>query len=717
MVQQDSNKGSNGTQPPLCRHGNNLLHEKSPYLLQHAHNPVDWYPWGDDAFQRAIREDKPVFLSIGYATCHWCHVMSHESFEDEMVARLLNDAFVCIKVDREERPDIDNVYMMVCKIMTGSGGWPLNIVMTPDKKPFFAATYIPREGRFGMTGMLDLIPKISLLWRSQRSDMVSSAEQIKNALITASASDTTHTLDEQVLTSAFEDLLLRFDHEYGGFGSSPKFPAPHTIMFLLRYWNRTGDPRALRMVTKTLDEIRRGGIYDHIGFGIHRYSTDARWRVPHFEKMLYDQALLAIAYTEAYLATQKPQYRAAAEEILSYVLRDLTSPEGAFYSAEDADSEGREGAFYLWTTEELERALGREDATLARTIYNVTPDGNFFDPHGGSRNNILYLVPSLEKIAQKHSITPHEIAARYETIRSTLFFVRQQRPRPTRDDKVLADWNGLAIAAFAKAAQAFKRPDYADAAARAARFILSSMRSPDGGLYHRYREREAAIPSFAEDYACMVWGLFELYEATFNARYISAAVELNRNHVTNFWDSIHGGFFTVSGTSEQLLVRRKEIYDGALPSCNSIAFLNLVRLARLTGSSDLDSMAAKLCAFFAKKVQESPALHALFLCALNHALGPSHEVVIAGKREGNDSQALVYAYHTRFLPSVVVLFLSDDGKDIIVDLSHYAGLYCTTNGQATAYVCSGHACSAPTTNPEKLLESLGEAPRDLKQAQ
>jgi len=708
MVQDDRNRSMSGTQPPLSWHVNSLIHEKSPYLLQHAHNPVDWYPWGDEAFREALVKDKPVFLSIGYATCHWCHVMAHESFEDEVVARLLNNAFICIKVDREERPDIDSVYMAVCQMMTGSGGWPLNIVMTPDKIPFFAATFIPREGRFGMMGLLDLVPKISVLWKERRSDVVRSAQEIKNALMAASPPNGSRELDEQVLTSAYGELLLRFDSEFGGFGHAPKFPTPHTLMFLLRYWNRTKNPRALEMVTKTLDEIRRGGLYDHIGYGIHRYSTDVQWRVPHFEKMLYDQALLAMAYTEAYLVTHEPDYQAAAEEILAYVLRDLTSPEGAFYSAEDADSEGKEGAFYLWTPEQLRQALGRENAALAQTIFNVTADGNFSDTRNDSGVNILYLTTPLDEIAKKHSMTLEKILEQYKKIRSTLFSVRRQRTRPGRDDKVLSDWNGLAIAAFSKAAQAFNRPDYADTAARATGFILTSMNCHQGGLCHRYRDGETAIMAFAEDYACMVWGLIELYEATFDAHYLSSAVELNRYLITHFWDRTIGGFFTVSDISEQLLVRRKEIYDGALPSGNSIAFLNLVRLARLTGNPDLEKLAAKLCEYFSMTVQESAASYTLFLCALDHSLGPSHELVIAGTKGGPDTQAMVNAYRSRFLPSAVLILKPDDGSESIVDMAPYVRQYCAVNGQATAYVCSNQVCAVPTTDPEKLLELLPE---------
>jgi uncharacterized protein YyaL (SSP411 family) len=712
MVRLDPSGQKHDVPPARKRQANHLMYEKSPYLIQHAYNPVDWYPWGVAAFERAISEDKPVFLSIGYATCHWCHVMAHESFEDENIARLLNDSFICIKVDREERPDVDNVYMAVCQMMTGTGGWPLTIIMTPDKKPFFAGTYLPREGRFNMPGMIDLLPIISALWKEQRGDLIRSAEEISDALVLPLSSGTAPVLDEHVLDSAYGDLVLRFDHEFGGFGNTQKFPSPHILMFLIRYWNRTGKSRALAMVTKTLDEIRRGGIYDQIGFGVHRYSVDARWQVPHFEKMLYDQALLAIAYTEAYQATKNPEYRRTAEEILTYVLRDMASPQGAFYSAEDADSEGREGAYYLWTGTELEEVLGDEDAALAQAVFCDTGTGKYCVPHNGGTGTVLRRTGSLDSIARHHQMTGDELAEKIEEIRSALFFARQKRPRPQRDDKVLADWNGFAIVALARAAQAFDEQKYADAGQRAARFILEVMHDSGGGLFHRYRDGEAAIPAFADDYTSVVWGLVELYEATFKYSYITAATELNRYFMEHFEDGEHGGFFTTADTSELVLVRKKEVYDGAVPSCNSVALLNLLRLARLTGSYQLEKTAGALSRSFSATVNHAPSGYTFFLCALDYAFGPSHEVVIAGELQQPDTRALIHVCHTYFLPSVMILFQPDGVPNTTPFPSVGSTMYPAPRGKATAYVCSRHACILPVTNPDDLPGILGVRPSE-----
>ena len=694
-------------QPARKRLANRLIYEKSPYLIQHAYNPVDWYPWGVAAFERATAEDKPVFLSIGYATCHWCHVMAHESFEDETVARLLNESFICIKVDREERPDVDSVYMAACQMMTGTGGWPLTIVMTPDKKPFFAGTYLPREGRFRMPGMLDLLPKISALWKEKRSDLLASATEITDALVSSSPPGAAPVLDEHTLDSAYRDLVLRFDSEFGGFGNAPKFPSPHMVMFLIRYWNRTGTSRALAMATKTLDEIRRGGIYDQIGFGVHRYSVDARWQVPHFEKMLYDQALLAIACTEAYQATKNPEYRRSAEEILTYVLRDMASPQGAFYSAEDADSEGIEGAYYLWTKKEMEEVLGDEDAALARAVFCDNGTGKHPVPHHGAAGMILRRTGALESIARHHRMTTDELEEKIEEIRSALFAARQKRPRPERDDKVLADWNGFVIVALAKAAWAFGEQKYADAGQRAARFILDGMHAPGGGLFHRYRDGEAAIPAFADDYTSMVWGLVELYEATFDYSHITAATELNRYFIDHFEDGEHGGFFTTSDTSEQVLVRKKEVYDGAAPSCNSVALLNLLRLAHLTGNFQLEKTAGALSRCFSATVDNAPSGSAFFLCALDYAFGPSFEVVIAGDLQQPDTRALLHVCQTHFLPSVILLFQPAGVPNTTPLTAAGSIVYPAPFGKATAYVCSRQACISPVTNPDDLPGILG----------
>ncbi|HEX9596819.1 MAG TPA: thioredoxin domain-containing protein, partial [Anaerolineales bacterium] len=504
---------------------NRLIFEKSPYLLQHARNPVDWYAWGPEAFEKARAGDKPVFLSIGYSTCHWCHVMAHESFEDTTVARLMNEAFVCIKVDREERPDVDQIYMSVCQAMTGSGGWPLTVIMAPDKRPFFAGTYFPKKSMHQRIGMTELVPRVADLWRNQRASLLENANKMMDFLKDNANPKAGDPLGAEVLNQAFQQLSGRYDSQFGGFGQAPKFPSPHNFTFLLRYWQRTQEPSALQMVENTLQQMRLGGIYDHVGFGFHRYSTDSQWLLPHFEKMLYDQALLALAYLETFQATGKPEYAATAREIFTYVLRDMTSPEGGFYSAEDADSEGEEGLFYLWREDELRDVLGEEDGDWVITRFGVQEGGNFHDQATGRKtgDSILHLKIPLAPASQKQERGEDAEAERWQTIRQKLFDVREERIHPLKDDKILTDWNGLMVAALSRGAAALSEPEYAAAAARAADFILTRLRTPDGALLKRYRLGEAALPAHADDYAFMIWGLIELYEATFDARHLENA--------------------------------------------------------------------------------------------------------------------------------------------------------------------------------------------------
>jgi len=504
---------------------NRLATEKSPYLLQHASNPVDWYAWGDEAFEKAAKEDKPVFLSIGYATCHWCHVMEHESFEDPIVASLMNEAFVNVKVDREERPDIDQVYMAVCQMLTGSGGWPLTIIMTPDKKPFFAATYIPKQSRYGRMGMVDLVPRVQQFWQSDRDKLMESANQIVGRLDTTNRNRPGE-VPAGVVDAAFEQLAARFDAPRGGFGDRPKFPSPHNLLFLLNYWARTGEAGALQMTEKTLEAMRLGGIFDHVGFGFHRYSTDSEWLVPHFEKMLYDQAMLALAYTDAAQATGSADYERVVREVLAYVLRDMTSPEGAFYSAEDADSEGEEGLFYLWTVDEMVEALENNDGAFAVDLWNADPEGNYLDEATQRKNgtNILHLQETFDDASSRLQIDRNQLDARAEAVRAALFARREGRIHPLKDDKILADWNGLMAAAMARAGKTLHEPDYVDAAAASVDFVLTTMRTPDGNLLHRYRDGEAAVGAFLDDYAFLTWACLELYDATLDPAHLKRAI-------------------------------------------------------------------------------------------------------------------------------------------------------------------------------------------------
>ncbi len=688
---------------------NRLIHEKSPYLLQHAHNPVDWYPWSPEAFEKARSENKPIFLSIGYSTCHWCHVMERESFEDTEVAKLMNEAFVSIKVDREERPDIDDIYMTVCQMMTGSGGWPLTILLTPDKKPFFAATYIPKESRFGRLGMLELIPRIQELWKTQNERVRRSAEEVAAALAQISHTPSGEGLGEDALHIAFEQLSRSFDEQHGGFGTSPKFPTPHHLTFTLRYWKRFSHEKALAMVKKTLQAMRLGGIYDHVGFGFHRYSTDAEWLLPHFEKMLYDQALLAMAYTEAYQATGKMEYEQTAREILTYVLRDMTSPEGGFYSAEDADSEGEEGKFYIWTKGEIRETLSQEEAELVIRLFNVEDEGNFPDEATRRKTgqNILHLKQPLRKLSRELGIDEMELLNRLEAARAKLFAARERRVHPHKDDKILTDWNGLMMAALAKGAQVFDELHYAEAAQRAADFVLREMLDSDGRLLHRYRQGDAAVPAFLDDYAFFIWGLLELYETTFEVHCLETALELNGVLLQHFWDEQQGGFFFTADDAEGLLVRKKEIHDGAVPSGNSVAMWNLLRLGRMTANPELEERAAQIARAFSQSVSQSPAAHTQLLTALAFALGPSHEVVIAGDLKARDTQQMLRALRSAFIPNKVVLFRSGvEQTPEITHLAKYTKELMSQDGKATVYVCQNYQCHLPTTDTHKMLELM-----------
>jgi len=688
---------------------NRLVFEKSPYLLQHAGNPVDWYPWGEKAFNKARAEDKPVFLSIGYSTCHWCHVMEHESFEDDEVAALMNEHFVCIKVDREERPDIDNIYMQVCQAMTGSGGWPLTVLLTPDKTPFFAGTYFPKTGRFGREGMMDLVPRIGKLWRADRDSLLASGKRILDHLRAASQRQPGAELDARTLELGFQQLSRSYDYSQGGFGGAPKFPTPHRLSFLLRYWKRTGDARALRIVEHTLQSMRRGGIYDHVGFGFHRYSTDQGWLVPHFEKMLYDQAMLVIAYVEAYQATGNEEYAQTAREVLTYVLRDMTDANGGFYSAEDADSEGVEGKFYVWSDDEIKGVLG-DDADLFIGAYNIQSGGNFRNPHTPPNSNIPHLTRSWSELAAQSETDESDLRGKLEASRKKLFAARKKRIHPYKDDKILTDWNGLMIAAMAKAASALNEPKYAAAAQRAADFTWDYVRDSKGRLLKRHRGGESALPAHVEDYAFMVWGLLDLYEANFEVRNLKRAIALNDQLLAHFWDDKGGGLFFTADDGEPLPVRSKEVYDGAIPSGNSVAMLNFLRIASITGDAALEEKAAAIGRSFSTQVSRAPSAHAQLLCALDYGIGPSYEIVIAGQRENADTGAMVSALRTVFVPNKIVLFRPPGDAPEISMLASFTANQKPRNGKATAYVCRNHQCDLPTTEPKVMLSGLVEQP-------
>ena len=692
-----------------CSRLNRLQYSKSPYLLQHAGNPVDWYPWGEEAFERARKENKPIFLSIGYSTCHWCHVMEHESFEDPAVAALMNETFVSIKVDREERPDIDKVYMSVCQMLTGSGGWPLTIIMTPQKEPFFAGTYFPKTGRFGRIGMTELVPRVSQLWQNRAEELKSDAEKIIQALRQDSdASPGAGELTSTELERAFEQLRDRFDSTHGGFGSAPKFPTPHNLYFLLRYWKRYGEPDALRMVEKTLEALRLGGIYDQLGFGFHRYSTDSEWLVPHFEKMLYDQALLALAYLETRQATGREDFARVAREIFTYVLRDMRSPEGAFYSAEDADSEGEEGKFYVWTDSEIRDVLEKEEAELVINAFNVAREGNFRDQAAGGAN-IFHLKKDLPSLACEIGMPGKELEQKIESARAKLYARREKRVRPGRDTKVLTDWNALMIAALARGARVLGEETFEQAARQAADFILAGMRDSRGRLFHRYSDGEAGIAANLDDYAFTVWALLELYETNFKVSYLEAALELNRIMLERFRDdSRTGGFYFTADDAEELLLRQKELYDGALPSGNSVAALNLLRLGRITADVSLEQKAEAVGSAFSDLIKKTPAGFTQFLCALDFALGPSFEIVIAQGGSREDTAHLLKALRTRFLPNKVVLLRERGGEPEISRIAPFTMHNTSIDNKATAYVCLNYNCRLPTTDPGRMIELIEE---------
>ena len=692
---------------------NALAKEKSPYLLQHAQNPVDWHPWGEEAFALAKSRNKPVFLSIGYSTCHWCHVMAHESFEDEEIAGLMNDAFVNIKVDREERPDIDSVYMSVCQSLTGSGGWPLTLLLTPDKKPFFAGTYFPKDNRHGHIGMRPLIEKINSLWQNQRQDLIKSADEIMANLQEHTTDDPGWQAEISPLKKASEQLKENYDDCFGGFGRAPKFPMPHNLIFLLRCWRRFADDQALVIVEKTLQQMYRGGIYDHLGFGFHRYATDQAWLQPHFEKMLYDQALLSMAYMEAFQATGKSEYGQAAKEIFTYVLRNLTSAEGGIYSAEDADSEGTEGKFYLWSREEISRLLDKEDADLFIKIFGIDNDGNYHDEATGRKtgNNILHTQKPLPEWTDILKITEKDLSGRLEKCKKKLFSAREQRVHPRRDDKILTDWNGLMIAALARGAQVFDDRQLERAARKAADFILEKMLDNQGRLLHRFRDGEAAIDAFLDDHAFLIWGLLDLYETNFDTKYLKSAIALNDYLLEHFWDLQSGGFYFSSDEQEELLFKKKSIIEGAIPSWNSVAALNLIRLSKMTGIPALEDKAIKIGQAFFNNLKTVPSAIPIFLTALDMAIGPSAEVVITGVKDSEDTRKMIRALRRPFQPNKVVLFFPE-GEEKPADVTKIAPFtrdMKPIEGKATAYVCSANVCRKPTTDSVEMEQFLSSS--------
>jgi uncharacterized protein YyaL (SSP411 family) len=706
-------------------HTNRLVHEKSPYLLQHAHNPVDWFPWGDEAFEKARFEDKPIFLSIGYSTCHWCHVMERESFENDAIAQLLNRHFVSIKLDREERPDIDRVYMAFVQAATGGGGWPMSVFLTPELKPFYGGTYFPPDNRYGRPGFGSLLEHLSAAWQSRRTELVETGSRAAAHLASAAEVEPSGQLpDPAALERSFAYFRRTHDARHGGFGPAPKFPRPSVIQFLFRYHRRTSDSEALDMALHTLREMAQGGMNDHLGGGFHRYSVDERWHVPHFEKMLYDQAQLAIAYLEAFQITGERVYSDTAARIFEYVQRDLTHPAGGFYSAEDADSaadpanptEKSEGAFYIWSNDEIRASLDEPAASWFIQRYGCHDSGNALeDPHGEfTGRNILFEAASIEEIARRSRTGAADVARALDEARTRLFELRSARPRPHLDDKILAGWNAFMMSAFALGARVFQSIDpalsagYLESAKRAGAFLLSNLRDPESGaLLRRWRDGAAAVPAFLDDHALATLAFIDLYEATFDPECLETALDLAHRAVSLFEDDEHGGFFAAAATSEDLILRLKDDYDGAEPSGNSSLIMALLRLSTYTREPRLQESAERaLRAFAARLNDQGPALPAMLSAYLFH-LAPKVQIVFAATARNAAFGTLTVAPSARFLPEATLLGAIDGpARETLARWLPEIADMAPVEGAAAAYLCRDFACLAPVTSAKELVELL-----------
>lgn len=700
---------------------NRLINEKSPYLLQHAFNPVNWYPWGEEAFEKARRENKPIFLSIGYSTCYWCHVMEREVFEVPAIAAELNRMFVAIKVDREERPDVDRIYMQALQLMTGGGGWPMSIFMTQDLKPFWGGTYIPPESKYGRLGFVELITRINDIWVTQKDDLIDSADNLYSILISEnSRTDASRPLKVEILETGFNLFQNSYDPKYGGFGNSPKFPRASIFNFMLRYAERADSQPAKEMILHTLRKIAEGGIYDHIGGGFHRYSIDERWHVPHFEKMLYDQGQLIVAYLEAYQISGEEFYADIAKDALSYVLRNMTSPGGGFYSAEDAESatdpahpnEKSEGAFYIWSAEELQEVLGEDATNIFSYYYGVESDGNVRDDpfEEFSGKNVLYRAHTQEEAALNFGISVDELSNQLKKARKMLFEEREERVNPHLDDKILVSWNGYMISAFAKAYQIFSDEEYLTAAKRAVGFIeINLYDARKKTLKRRYRDGEAGITANLADYALLIASLLDLYEASFNVHYLRWAAELNDSMILHFYDESTGAFWDTPENIENLLVRTRDEYDSAEPTGNSVAVMNLLRLSQMLDSQDLREKADSVLAYYAPVIERAPQALPQMLAAYDFSLVKSKQIIIAGNINKEDTRIMISKLHSKYIPNKIVLFAdSQNGENFLSDKLPIIKAMKMINGKATAYVCENYACKLPTTDLDVFISLLEE---------
>jgi len=713
--------------PARPEHTNRLAQEKSPYLLQHAHNPVDWYPWGEEAFARARRENKPIFLSVGYSTCHWCHVMAHESFENEEVAAAMNREFVNIKVDREERPDVDRVYMTFVQATTGGGGWPMSVWLTPGLKPFVGGTYFPPEERFGQPAFKSVLERIATAWKENHDKIVEQGGKIVEALRESqSATTAAGKIDATILDAAYRQLDRSYDSKEGGFGNAPKFPRPATLNFLTRFYARAPKGESCKhapeMALFTLRKMAAGGMHDHIGGGFHRYSVDRYWHVPHFEKMLYDQAQLAVAYLDAFQITRDRPYESVARDILDYVSRDMTSMEGGFLSAEDADSplaagadrghaETKEGAFYIWTKKEIDDALG-DIAEIFAFHYGVQPHGNApegSDPQDEFRGkNILIERHTIAETAKHFGKTEGEIRKLVAQGREKLFSIRARRPRPHLDDKIIAAWNGLMISAYARGAQVLDESRYLEIATRAAKFLRTNLYEEKSKLlYRNYRGGRSDIEGFADDYAFMIQGLLDLYEASFDVEWLKFAVELQETQDRLFFDEKNGGYFSTSGEDKSVFLRMKDDNDGAEPAASSVAALNLLRLAQFHDDKQRSERARKTIDAFTTTLSHFPSAIPQMLVALDAALSKPRQIVITGKKDAPETKALLREVNGHFLPkTVLVLADGAEGQKYLGEKNDAIRAMSPINGKSAAYVCENFTCKAPVTDPAELAELL-----------
>ncbi|HWN96013.1 MAG TPA: thioredoxin domain-containing protein [Methylomirabilota bacterium] len=691
------------TETAAHRYTNRLAGEKSPYLLQHAHNPVDWLAWGDEAFEKAARENKPIFLSIGYSTCHWCHVMERESFESEETAKFLNEHFVSIKVDREERPDVDKIYMTFVQAMTGSGGWPLNVFITPERKPFFGGTYWPPESKYGRPSFLQVLQQIAGAWQSKKDDILNSAQKLHEQLATMTAREGTNQILPGKVTLQNAGLHLKhgYDELNGGWGSAPKFPSPSHPRFLLRYGARFEDGEAVRMVLHTCDQMAAGGIYDQLGGGFSRYSVDAQWLVPHFEKMLYDNAQLVQLYLDAYLISGEQRYADVVRDVLRYVLRDMTHPEGGFYSAEDADSEGKEGKFYAWTTAELKQLLTPGEYEVATNYFGVTPVGNFVDhsdPNPLPDQNVLSIAnPDALKPTVGQAPPPAEILA---SAKRKMFDARAKRVRPGLDDKILASWNGLMLGAIARAGIVLGEERYLAATEKNVAFLRSKLWDANTKtLYHRWRDGQRDNTQLLESYAFLLDGVIDLYEATLKPEHLEFAIALAESMLARFYDAKDGGFWQSTGEAKDLILRVKDDYDGAEPSGNAVAAMSLLRLAAISERKEFKDAGERTIRLFSDRLQQLPQAVAFMLAAFDFSSEEPRRAVIAGDPAAAESKRLVRAAHSLYQPRKVVLGTSGPVEKFAKTLE-------PKDGQPTAYVCTGTACQPPTHDDAKLKSQL-----------